>query len=90
MREESTKLRAKLLDNYDKRISHLLNRLNGVQGSSDAQQLEEQIAFLQARRNHLENHYKEIDDLREEAAELREAAQEFRLIIAARNEQRNP
>jgi len=89
MQEESTKLRAKLLDNYDKRIGHLRNFLNRVEGSHEAQRLEEQIVFLQARKNRLENHYKEIDDMRDEAAELREAAQEFRLIIAEQDEQRN-
>ena len=89
MQEESIKLRAKLLSNYDKRIGHLRNCLNRVQGLPEARQLEEQILFLQVRKNRLENHYKEIDDMRDEAAELREAAQEFRLIIAERDEQRN-
>jgi len=89
MHKESTKLRVKLLDNYEKRIKHLRQHLNRVQGTPEAQQLEEQIIFLQTRKNRLEDHYREIDDMREEAAELREAAQEFRSIIAEQDERRN-
>jgi len=92
--EESIKLRLKLLDNYEKRINFLRQRLSGHQGRPDAsadetQQLKEQISYLQERKNRLEDHYREIDDMREEAAELREAAQEFRLVIASQDEQRN-
>ena len=89
MKQESTKLREKLLDNYEKRIRQLRHRLSMVQAAPETRQLQEQIDLLQERKNRLEGHYREIDDMREEAEELREAAQEFRSIIAEHDEQRN-
>ena len=85
MTELLTLVRAELLANYETRINFLRRRLRNFQGTSpEAQHIQEQIYFLQCRRNHLEDHYKEIDDLREEAAALRATAREIRAELATR------
>jgi hypothetical protein len=66
MEKQSVQMRAKLLGNYEKSIKYLSQRLSRTKelAPEAKKEIQSRIKLLKKRKRHLEDRYKEIDDMR--------------------------